>query len=394
MIFKEEDILTLTTENGNTLTQSLIKIHTPTEVFFRSVTRLEDTYDHYRFEVGQLNKEGEAIDIKNFKTLEVVSNKQKVFFDAVEYFESLISKRQPQPESDEPYVGVLVYVKGAICYAKVSNSTVDINEDDLPKVFTPPQSKKYGRLNMFAVQDSKYDIIKGKFALKYDESLTIDLLNQNNNMKYADITYVYKMIPYDTSEDGDGDGGTPEDVNDNSLKLDEIEGETPEQMRGEEGQGEEGQGEEGQSEKGQGEEGQGEEGQGEDGKGENGQGEDGQGEDGQGEEGQGEEGQGEEGQGEEGQGEEGQGEEGQGEEGQGEDGESAGTEKQLRQREILNNYVPSTYLRNKSRTKDYFESINLSELKKNWFPKLEIPENTSKEDFIIQINKTIEKYTI
>ena len=321
MIFKEEDILTLTTENQNTfhLTQSLIKIHTPTEVFFRSVTRLDDTYDHYRFEVGQLNKEGEAIDIKNFKTLKVVSNKQKVFFDAVEYFESLISKRQPQPESDEPYVGVLVYVKGAICYAKVSNSTVDINEDDLPKVFTPPQSKKYGRLNMFAVQDSKYDIIKGKFALKYDESLTIDLLNQNNNMKYADITYVYKMIPYDTSEDGDGDGGTPEDVNDNSLKLDEIEGETPEQMRGEEGQGEEGQGEEG----------------------------------------------------------------------QGEDGE-----KQLRQGEILNNYVPSTYLRNKSRTKDYFESINLSELKKNWFPKLEIPENTSKEDFIIQINKTIEKYTI
>jgi len=353
MIFKKEDIKEIWASFPELEVQFKYRIHTPTGVSF-AIVKDYVAKMFVNFTVSAMNEEGEFIEAYTFS-----GDNQKSFFEAVEYFEKLIEKRQPQPESDEPYVGVLVYVKGQICYAKVSNSTVDIDEDDLPKVFTPPQSKKYGRLNMFAVEDSKYDIIKGKFALKYDEQLTQDLLSKNQNKKYADITYVYKMIPYDTSEDGDG--ATPEDVNNNSLKLDEIEGETPEQMRGEN-----------KSDDGKPSDEDGEPSD-EDGKPSN---EDGEPSD----------------------------EDGKPSDEDGKPSNKDGEPSDEDEKSVINmsttdietlikQLVPDAYLRTPERTKKYFDSYSLKELKNGWFAALEVDQNSTKKQFLTELNKIIDNFT-
>ena len=389
MIFKKEDIKEIWASFPELEVQFKYRIHTPTGVSFAIVKDIRTTRLFLNFTVSAMNEEGEFIEAYTFS-----GDNQKSFFEAVEYFEKLIEKRQPQPESDEPYVGVLVYTKGIICYAKVSNSTVDIDQDDLPKVFTPPQSKKYGRLNMFAVEDSKYDIIKGKFALKYDEQLTQDLLSKNQNQKYSDLTYVYKMIPYDTSEDGDG--GTPEDVNDNSLKLDEIEGETPEQMKGEN-----------EPEKAEPTD---EDGEPTD--------EDGDPTDGDGEPTD----------------EDGEPTDEDGEPND-EDGDDEGDKKRKNKDQkrkpkkdgepsdeygeptdedgeptdgdgervirmfnpdietLIKQIVPDAYLRTPERTKKYFDSYSLQDLKSGWFGLLEVDENSSKQQFLTELNNIIDNFT-
>ena len=361
MIFKKEDIKEIWAGFPELEVQFKYRIHTPTGVSFAIAKDARTTRMFLNFTVSAMNEEGEFIEAYTFS-----GDNQKSFFEAVEYFEKLIEKRQPQPESDEPYVGVLVYVKGQICYAKVSNSTVDIDQDDLPKVFTPPQSKKYGRLNMFAVEDSKYDIIKGKFALKYDEQLTQDLLSKNQNQKYSDLTYVYKMIPYDTSEDGDG--GTPEDVNDNSLKLDEIEGETPEQMRGENkpekaeptqedikssdedveptDEDREPSDEDGKPSD-------------EDGKPSNKDGEPSD-EDG---------------------------------EPSDEDEKSVINMSNTDIETLIKQIVPDAYLRTPERTKKYFDSYSLQDLKSGWFGVLGVDQNSTKKQFLTELNKIIDNFT-
>ena len=376
MIFKKEDIKEIWAGFPELEVQFKYRIHTPTGVSFAIAKDARTTRMFLNFTVSAMNEEGEFIEAYTFS-----GDNQKSFFEAVEYFEKLIEKRQPQPEADEPYVGVLVYVKGQICYAKVSNSTVDIDKDDLPKVFTPPQSKKYGRLNMFAVEDSKYDIIKGKFALKYDESLTIDLLNQNNNMKYADVTYVYKMIPYDTSEDGDG--GTPEDVNDNSLKLDEIEGETPEQMRGEN-----------KSDDGKPSD--------EDGKPSDEDGkptdEDGEPSDEDGEPSDEDGGYNGGSSDEDGKptdedgGYKGGSTDEDGEPSD-EDGKSVINMSNTDIQTLIKQIVPDAYLRTPERTKKYFDSYSLQDLKSGWFGVLKVDQNSTKQQFLTELNKIIDNFT-
>ena len=361
MIFKKEDIKEIWASFPELEVQFKYRIHTPTGVSFAIVKDIRTTRLFLNFTVSAMNEEGEFIEAYTFS-----GDNQKSFFEAVEYFEKLIEKRQPQPQSDEPYVGVLVYVKGQICYAKVSNSTVDIDQDDLPKVFTPPQSKKYGRLNMFAVEDSKYDIIKGKFALKYDEQLTQDLLSKNQNQKYSDLTYVYKMIPYDTSEDGDG--GTPEDVNDNSLKLDEIEGETPEQMRGEnEPEKAEPTDEDGEPNDEDGDDEGDKKRKNKDQKRKPKK--DGEPSDEYGEP---------------------TDEDGEPTDG---DGERVINMSNPDIETLIKQIVPDAYLRTPERTKKYFDSYSLQELKSEWFRLLEVDENSTKQQFLTELNNIIDNFT-
>jgi hypothetical protein len=383
MIFKKEDIKEIWAGFPELEVQFKYRIHTPTGVSFAIAKDARTTRMFINFTVSAMNEEGEFIEAYTFS-----GDNQKSFFEAVEYFEKLIEKRQPQPESDEPYIGVLVYTKGIICYAKVSNSTVVIDQDDLPKVFTPPQSKKYGRLNMFAVDDSKYDIIKGKFALKYDEQLTQDL-RKKVNINYSE--YVYKMIPYDTSEDGDG--GTPEDVNDNSLKLDEIEGETPEQMRGEnkpekaEPTDEDGKpsDEDGKPSDEDGkpsdEDGKPSDEDGkpsdEDGKPSDEDGkptdEDGKPTDEDG-------------------GYKGGSTDEDGEPSD-EDGKSVINMSNTDIETLIKQIVPDAYLRTPERTKKYFDSYSLQDLKSGWFGVLKVDQNSTKQQFLTELNKIIDNFT-
>jgi hypothetical protein len=364
------------------------------------------------YEVAQLNYKGEIIDKKTFD-----GKTQKSFFEAVDYFEQLIDKRQPQPEQEDPSIGIFIYFK-----SKVNNILKDekgrvialgndvlIDYEDIAKVFTPPVKKKYGRLNMYAVENPKYDVIKGKFALKFDEQLTKQY--NENSQRYLktkafpeleEELFVYKMTPYETSESGE-ENADPEEVNNEELSLDEIEGEDPKNMTGEnaekdgDGDGEDGDGD-GEDGDGDGEDGDGEDGDGK-GKGKGkgkGEGEDGEdGEDGDGEDGEDGEGDGK-----------GKGErEGKGEgefsspfeleQGEGSaEGESneqelqetsgsytgTGTEGQYKETDFertFKNEVPMPYLRTDRALTNYLDSMTVSELQTTFSTKIE-----SKTEFI------------
>ena len=192
------------------------------------------------FEIAQLNTKGEAVDKKTFD-----GKNQKSFFEAVDYFEELISKRQPQPKQEDPSVGVFVYLRNLggsgqpDSFAEVFGNKVVITYKDLDKVFTPPVKKPYGKLDMYAVEDPKYDVIKGKFALDFDDKLT-DAIGEKMGRTSKEEIFVYKMTPYETSEGGE-QSSAPEGVNEDSLSLDDIEGEEPENMTGEGQEGQEGQ---------------------------------------------------------------------------------------------------------------------------------------------------------
>ena len=202
-------------------------------------TEMKET-EFSHFEIGQLNPKGEIIDIKKFN-----GENQKSFFEAVDYFEGLILKRQPQPKQEDPSVGVFVYLRNLggsrqpDSFAEVFGNKVVISYKDLDKVFTPPVKKPFGRLDMYAVEDSKYDVIKGKFALNFDDNLT-DAIGEKMGRTSKEEIFVYKMTPYETSEGGE-ESETPEGVNNENLSLDKIEGEEPENMTGEGQEGQEGQ---------------------------------------------------------------------------------------------------------------------------------------------------------
>ena len=170
----------------------------------------EATRSFSYFEVAQLNSKGETIDKKTFD-----GKTQKSFFEAVDYFEQLVAKREPQPEQEDPSVGIFIYLKNRDSVAEVFGNRVLIKKEDVAKVFTPPVKKKYGRLNMYAVENPEYDTIKGKFALDFDEALTENLA-KTLKLPAKEEIFVYKMTPYETSESG-GESGDPEEVNNEQL---------------------------------------------------------------------------------------------------------------------------------------------------------------------------------
>ena len=121
-------------------------------------------------------------------------------------------------------------------YIDINNEIVTIPYQDVDKVFTPPQTKKFGRLDMTVLDDPKYDVVRSKFALKYTEEKSKEIAQQKG-LDVKDV-WVYEMQPYSNgTPEEEGDGGTPPpDVNDQPLNANDIEGEEPEQREPKEGE--------------------------------------------------------------------------------------------------------------------------------------------------------------
>ena len=358
MIFKEEDFTFFETtgesrdSNGNRIKKQF-RLHNPTGVYFlfSSYPPVSESENFVSFAIGAISKDGEIL----IDEIEVFTNPTQFdFFEAVKYFESLIEKKQPQPEQEDLSVGVFVFIKNEAnlpnpdSFADVFDNIVIIDKDDVAKVFAPPVNKKYGRLNMYAVEDEKYDVIKGKFALKYDQELSdinADKLGRLPTFGVAATVFAYKMIPYDTSEDGDKTPA-PEKVNDESLTLDQIEGETPEKMEGNSDERED---------------------------------DDKADQDGV-DEGDGDE----------------AGDDGDGEGEADQDGVDEGDgERNIRNQDImdvLSERIPKSFWSSKERLARFFESYSQQELEDNWYTDLKVNENTSKADFIDEINLIIDNF--
>ena len=210
-----------------------VNLHNPSGVFFEKV-RDNETYDFLYFAVAAINDLGEIEDRKVFDGTDSTS-----FFKAADYFEELIEKRTPEKKNEPPSVGIFVFIKrlkNLPSFVDIGiQELVTIDEEDLEKVFTPPMKKPFGRLDMTIVDKPKYDVIKSKFALTFSEELT-DEYSDKLDVEKSDI-YVYKITPYQNQPNDPGNQQQqqePEEVNDEELSLDKIEGEEPEKMKGEE----------------------------------------------------------------------------------------------------------------------------------------------------------------
>jgi hypothetical protein len=417
MIFKEKDFSYLETNEGGIKKE--YRLHKPTGVYFLLVANLPFILEEnfIMFEIGSIDKDGVFVSVKVFS-----DKNQETFFEAVKYFESLIEKKQPQPEQEDPSVGIFVFLKNEgktpnpDSFADVFGNKIIIDKDDVEKVFSPPVNKKYGRLNMYAVEEQKYDAIKGKFALKFDQQITDLIAEKTGRLPRLGVeptVFAYKMTPYETSEnEGEGgEGETPKGVNDDDLSIEEIEGEDPEEMTGEnstEPEGNEGEGEPEGNEGKEEEEGEGEgEPEGNEGEGEP-EGNEGEGEP-EGNKGKEEEGEGEP-EGNEGEGEP-EGNEGEepnnGGEGQAKSNEGEeDPEGEEKEGEIkLNTDKVKAFIENKldiddlvayfkkpERIEKYFTNFTQDELEKEFYRPLKVRAGTNKSDFLKQMNILTEKY--
>jgi hypothetical protein len=226
MIIKAQDIrLYITKSNFGELTIiENIKLHIPTGVFF-SYNENYKTKEYLYLKVGQISESGEIESAKSFDGFNM-----KSFFEAVDYFEELINERMPQEKPEQPIYSYFYFIKSKDSFVKFVNGSEDliIDREDLEKMFTPPLKKPYGRLDGTAVEKEKYEVIKSKFALNFDEIKTNEFLEENN-LSTGDV-YVYEMTAYQNSEEN-GEP-TPKGVNDDSMSIDQIEGEEPQNMEG------------------------------------------------------------------------------------------------------------------------------------------------------------------
>lgn len=220
----------------------------------------DNTFD--RFIVGAFNAAGVIEEKREF-----IDKTEKDFFEATKYFEELIEKKQPQDDQKPPAVGKFYFCKKSTAMYPIvlidGLEEIIIAEEDIPLVFTPPKSKPYGRLDMTAVSKPEYDVIKSKFALKYNVEES-EKLATDKKVSLSDVA-VYDMTPYSNSEKGEGeDGGdTPDEVNDQQLNANDIEGEDldDQKQKGKKGKGKDKGGEKDKSEEKDGEKDKGEKGE-------------------------------------------------------------------------------------------------------------------------------------
>jgi hypothetical protein len=274
MIIKQEDLKFYTTNSvfGSLPLKEDIRLHLPTGVFF-SYTSNGESEEFLYFRVATITDKNEIIESKTFDGFD-----DKSFFEAVDYFEKLIEEKMPQEKQEQPTYGYFYFVKGGQSFVEIIGdpNKVEIDREDLDSMFTPPLKKPYGRLNGSAVDKEQYARINSKFALDFDAVKTDEAIETLSLNK--DEVFVYKMIAYQNSENS-GEP-TPQGVNDDSLSLDEIEGEEPQNMEGSNEEPQEGEPQDGEPQEGEPQDGEPQDGEPQDGEPQEGDSEDGEEKDG------------------------------------------------------------------------------------------------------------------
>lgn len=226
MIIKKENIVYFCTRAalGQELYFNRIRMHKPTGVVFQA-TFLDKIGTFKFFTIGALNDKSELEEKQVFD-----GKTDKSFFEAVSYFEKLISDRIPKKKTPPQSIGTFTFSKGKDGLITIPGMPiVKVLREDLEKVFTPPQTKPYGRLDMTAVDKPEYKTVDSKFALSYNEEATKALIGKGKDDDYV----VYDMTPYASGGEQSGENGpAPEGVNQEQLTLDKIEGEKQENMKG------------------------------------------------------------------------------------------------------------------------------------------------------------------
>ena len=120
-------------------------------------------------------------------------------------------------------------------YVKINDLVVTMSNEDVYKSFTPPKTKPLGKLDITILSDPKYDPIKYKFACNYDDILSKEI-SEKSGLTVDDL-FVYQLTPYQTQEGAEQNPDqNPESVSDEQLNPGDIEGESPEDLKGDQDQ--------------------------------------------------------------------------------------------------------------------------------------------------------------
>ena len=164
MIIKKEDILTITlTEkiNNDFSVKKIVKLFKPAGVLFEEIYDASSNNFLY-FSVQTINEQGKIENTKSFD-----GSTQESFFDAVRYFEKLITERIPeQEEKDYESVGTFTYFadkKAGILMT--NNKTYELVSKDIEKVYTPETKDSYGMLDFFLTDEKRFDEVKMRYSL-------------------------------------------------------------------------------------------------------------------------------------------------------------------------------------------------------------------------------------
>lgn len=230
MILDKKDIVysLSRTKVGEDIFFNRFRLHKPSGVVFQC-TSVGKPENMKFFAVFALNSKSEAINKEVFEGKSAQS-----FFEAVAHFEKLIQERIPDKKTPPPSFGMFIFEKGKDGIIMLPDMPpVVVEREDLSKVFTPPMKKPYGRLDMTAVDKPEYESVKSKFALNYNEEQT-KLFAERNKVNVEDCA-VYDLTPYENApqpDKTDEPKGEPDQVNDEELTLDKIEGEDQKNMKG------------------------------------------------------------------------------------------------------------------------------------------------------------------
>ena len=129
-------------------------------------------------------------------------------------------------------MGIFVFSKGdqLASFIKISDLVVEMSNEDVYKAFTPPKTKPFGKLDITILDDPKYDPVKYKFACNYDEKLSKELAETSKVS--PDELFVYQLTAYQTQEGAESNPEDPASVSDQKLNPGDIEGETPQDLKG------------------------------------------------------------------------------------------------------------------------------------------------------------------
>jgi len=169
-----------------------VVMHTETGVVF--IGRFYRDTSLEKFVVGKLNADGGLDDVREF-----TGGGENDFVEATKYFEELIKKNkqdvEPPPPPPQPPIGEFYYLKkiGKESYIGIMDIDFPIKDDQLPLVFYPPSDKPYGLLDLKQATDPSLTPLKATFALVFNEELT----NQKATEENVDATLiaVYDVMP-------------------------------------------------------------------------------------------------------------------------------------------------------------------------------------------------------
>jgi hypothetical protein len=160
MILDKKDIKTFSLKeklSSDFTVHKTVKMYAPAGVFFEMIKN--DKGDFLYFTIFNINEKGEIENKKNFE-----APKADEFFEAVKYFEKLISERIPETEPEDPQTtGTFTYFTNGFnkdkSFLSIDGNQLVIPDIEVKKILEYKGANDYSLLDFFKSESFRFNII-------------------------------------------------------------------------------------------------------------------------------------------------------------------------------------------------------------------------------------------